>query len=62
VRSLADLSQKILPHFQKYPLLTAKQKDFEKFVIICDMMKQNLHKNKQALLKIIDIAYTMNMS
>ena len=62
VRSITDLSQKILPHFQKYPLFTTKQKDFEKFVMICDMMKKNLHRNKQGLLKIIDIAYTMNMS
>lgn len=62
VRSINDLISKIIPHFLKYPLITAKKNDFENFTIICKMMKSNLHLNREELRKIIDIAYTMNQS
>ena len=35
IRSLKVLLEKIIPHFLKYPLLSSKQKDFEKFASIC---------------------------
>jgi len=60
VRSLTNLNDIIIPHFQKYSLQTAKKDDFDKFVKICNMMKKNLHRNKDKLKEIIDIAYEMN--
>jgi len=62
VRTLSDLTQKVIPHFKMYPLQTAKRFDFEKFEQICQMMKQNVHLNKKALASIIEIAYRMNLA
>ena len=42
--------------------MSDKRNDFEKFVLICDMMKKNLHRNKEGLEKIIETAYQMNKS
>lgn len=62
VRSLEDLRRIIIPHFEKNPLLSSKQKDFEKFKIICGLMSRNLHRNCQKLSEIIELAYLMNPS
>lgn len=62
VRSLDDLVERVIPHFEKYPLLSEKQKDFESFRQICLLMKRELHTNKQGLQKIIPVAFTMNPS
>lgn len=62
VRSLDDLCKVIIPHFLQYPLLSSKKNDFEKFRIICTMMKSNLHRNRQKLAEIITLAYSMNPS
>lgn len=62
VRSLANLCDIIIPHFEKYPLLTQKEEDFKKFKEICLMMRSNHHRNKEGLKKIIDLAYQMNPS
>jgi hypothetical protein len=62
VRSLEELITKILPHFEKFPLYSGKQKDFEKFAKICGLMKNFKHLKISGLKKILDIAYTMNSS
>lgn len=58
VRSLKDLIHKIVPHFRKYPLLSGKQKDFEKFAKVCELMRKDRHNLKQ----IIELSYKMNIS
>lgn len=60
VRSIKDLNQIIIPHFLKFPLQTSKQKDFEKFRKICDLVKKNQHLNIAGLRLIIELASTMN--
>lgn len=62
VRSIADLNQKIIPHFRKYPLSGSKARDFQAFARICEMVKANLHLNKKHLREIIELAYQMNPS
>jgi hypothetical protein len=62
IRSLDDLINKVIPHFEKYPLLSAKQKDFKFFKQICLLMQRNLHRNKNGLQKIINLAFMMNPS
>jgi hypothetical protein len=62
VRSLEDLQTRILPHFEKYPLVSVKRDDWKKLCRICELMKRNLHKNEKGILEIIDIAYSMNPS
>ncbi len=62
VRSIGDLNQIIIPHFVRFPLLTAKNKDFESFRVICEMMASNRHRNKAKIGQIIDLALGMNPS
>lgn len=62
VRSLNDLLNTIIPHFIKYPMKSAKQKDFILFSEICYEMKIQNHLNKDGLIKIINLAYKMNGS
>lgn len=60
VRSINDLVRKIIPHFEKYPLMTFKQNDFSSFKEICLLVFQNKHKNASNLISIIERAYQMN--
>ncbi len=60
VRSLHDLSSKVIPYFRKYPLQTTKAQDFERFVDICLLMKANRHRVRDGLEQILSIAYSMN--
>lgn len=62
VRSIDDLTEKIIPHFEKYPLQGDKRRDFETFKKICQMVRQNWHLSKKYLPEIIDLAYSMNCS
>ena len=61
-RNLTDIATKILPHFDKYPLLTVKNEDFESLKKITVLMRANQHLNKLGLEKIIFIAFKMNPS
>jgi hypothetical protein len=54
VRSLNDLITKVIPHFDMYPLMSSKQKDFKLFKTICYLMQKDLHKNKKGLQKIVN--------
>lgn len=62
VRRLDDLVKKIIPHFKKYPLLSAKHKDFLIFQKICLKMTDGKHKNLKGLKEIINLAFKMNAS
>ena len=43
VRSVKDLHEKIIPFFEEHPLKTAKQKDFQIFSEIIEMMVKGKH-------------------
>ena len=62
VRSVPELCTKVIPHFEKFPLVGTKREDFEKFARICRMVRSNLHLNRKHLAEIIEIAYSMNPS
>ncbi len=62
VRSLTDLIERIIPHFELYPLQTGKRSDFERFKRICIQMKRNHHLNSVYLSEMIRDAYQMNPS
>jgi len=62
VRSLEELLNNIIPHFQKFPLLSSKNKDFLLFAEICGQMKKFEHRNLKGIKKIINLAYKMNGS
>ena len=60
VRRLDDLIQIVIPHFEKFPLLSAKNRDFLVFKKVCLMMEEEKHKNLKGLTEIINLAFTMN--
>ena len=62
VRNISDLVKKIIPHFEKYPLIGEKQQDFKKFSEVCKMVRANLHLSKNHLRQIIELSYQMNAS
>lgn len=62
VRKAEDLAQKIIPHFQRFPLLSAKQKDFLLFAEVCASMSKGKHHSKAGLRRILRLAYRMNGS
>lgn len=43
IRSIQDLNNKIVPFFRNNPLMTAKQKDFELFAEIIEMLTNKKH-------------------
>jgi len=62
VRDHNDLMTKIIPHFERFPLLSSKQKDFELFKKICKMVDLKFHLKREGFIKIIQLAYQMNSS
>jgi len=62
IRKADDLLNKVIPHFLKFPLKSAKQKDFLLFAKICQKMKGSKHKNVRGLREILKSAYKMNGS
>lgn len=62
VRSVKDLMTRIIPHYQKFPLRTAKEQDFERFAKICAMIYASQHLNVNYLQEIIQESYLMNVS
>ena len=61
-RSVSDLTRLIIPHFQQYPLVGSKAKDFKIFANICKKVQANLHMNRDELAEIVEQAYEMNPS
>ena len=61
-RSLPLISERIVPHFRKYPLLSGKQKDFELFADICERMQRREHCKPDGLAEIVRLAGCMNPS
>ena len=62
VRKIDDLIEKVIPHFERYPLHSAKQKDFLLFAQICRRIKNQKHFDSDGMQKIIELSYQMNGS
>lgn len=62
VRSLDDLLTKVIPHFERYPLLSGKAKDFKLFKRACLLMDKRMHTTLEGLEKITKLAFQMNPS
>ena len=60
VRDRQDLLNKIIPFFSRYPLRSIKQKSFELFAQIVQMIALGKHRTIPGLKKIINLAYNMN--
>ncbi len=59
VRSLKDIQNKIIPHFEKYQLAGRKQNDFIAFKKAVEIMSKNKHLENEGLKEIIFLALSM---
>jgi hypothetical protein len=60
-RSVCDLLESVVPHFERYPLRGAKARSFEGFSRVCQMIEQGDHLRCHGLREIVRIAYEMNL-
>ena len=60
VRSVAELHQKIIPFFERFPLRTYKYEDFKIFKKVVEMMANKEHLQKKGWNKILSLLSTMN--
>jgi hypothetical protein len=59
-RKLGELVERVVPHFIRYPLLSAKQLDFERFALVCRLMADGEHRDREGLINIVSIVRGMN--
>ena len=61
-RRLEDLLERVVPHFEQYPLLSGKRADFEAFASVCRLMAAGAHRSHAGLVEIVELARMMNPS
>lgn len=61
VSRLEDLTNVIIPHFLKYPLITQKKDDFELFQRVVDLMNCKKHLTYEGLQEIVNLKSTINL-
>src|SRR5215216_3915302 len=60
IRNVSDLVAKVLPHFRTFPLLSTKQTDFERFAIICELVSDRQHLERETLEETVRLAIERN--
>ena len=61
-RRLDDLVGRVVPHFERYPLMSGKRLDFERFASVCRLAAAGAHRTKAGLIEIVEFARMMNPS
>ena len=61
VRSISDLMEKVLPHFEQYPLLSTKRRDCEVFASIVQLMHKGEHLHREGFASIVKLAADLNV-
>jgi hypothetical protein len=61
VSSLKDLTDVIIPFFDKYPLVTQKRADYLLFKQIIELMNKGEHLTQEGLTKILSIKASINL-
>jgi LAGLIDADG endonuclease len=61
-RRLDDLLARVIPHFETWPLLSGKGRDFESFAAVCRLMAAGGHRRSDGLIRIVELARVMNPS
>lgn len=59
-RCIEDLVERVIPHFEQYPLLSGKREDFQRFARICRMMHADDHLTREGFERIVEIASKVN--
>lgn len=60
VRSVPDLATKVLPHFERSPIVSSKRKDFEIFATIVRLMHDRRHLEAEGAASILHLASRLN--
>ncbi len=60
IRSLEGINNYVIPHFDKFQLITNKKFDFIKFRKIINLMNQKKHLQAEGLKRIIKVSLEMN--
>ena len=60
VRRRIDLLETIIPFFRQYPMLSSKQKDFEKFAHCLELISTGSHLTVDGLIEIAQVTEAMN--
>ena len=61
-RRLDDMLGRVIPHFERHPLLSGKRLDFARFAAACKLMATGAHRNRDGLTRIVELARDMNPS
>ncbi len=61
VRSTGDLTARILPHFERHPLRGCKARSCAGFSVVCGMIEQGDHLQRNGLREIVDVAVQLNL-
>jgi LAGLIDADG endonuclease len=59
-RRLEDILDRVIPHFERYPLLSGKRLDFARFATVCRYMAAGEHRRQSGLIKIVELVAGMN--
>ena len=62
VRNVEHLVERVLPHFRKFPLQSAKSEDVDLFDQVCVLIHRGEHKTIEGFEKIVGLAMKMNSS
>ena len=55
-RRLEDILAVVIPHFEQWPLISGKRRDFELFAQICRLMAAGEHRSRRGLRPIVELA------
>jgi LAGLIDADG endonuclease len=62
IRRLEDILERVIPHFECYPLVSGKRLDFERFACVCRLMAAGEHRSREGLMRIVELVRVMNPS
>lgn len=60
IRSVSELVGSVIPHFREHPMLSTKQRDFDTFAAICEMMGRGEHPTTEGFTRIAAMASEIN--
>jgi len=60
VRNRQDLAKRVVPFFERFPLRSSKQREFEVFAAVVRAMERGEHLTKVGMTRILQQAFTMN--
>jgi hypothetical protein len=61
-KRLEDILEQVVPHFERWPLMSGKRHDFERFASVCRLMAAGEHRSRTGFIRIVELARSMNPS